>query len=287
MLHKILLLIAFITIFLSLIFSPKASKAEIATVRDWIGFFPAGTSNTSTCGITGTTSCDSKAGAFRNTWAYTNSCTQTPGATPRLADPTGCSFTLTPPPTSGSFEFRMYANNQETPDALIATSKTITATAGPTPTPTPTVNKLYYITGDLIINSNITINETGIIFVGGNFTIDTNLTHTGSNAGLVFIVKGDVVISPSVTRIDAVIMSSGRIYDAGSGCSHSLPVSASQLVINGSLISLDNNNKIEFCRSLGANNTTTPAEKINQQPKYLVILRDLYSDTLQKWSEIQ
>lgn len=267
---------------------PKSVLAEIATVRDWIGFFPAGTSGASTCGTDGTTSCDSKAGAFRNTWAYTNSCTQTPGAIPRLADPTGCSFTLTPAPTSGSFEFRMYANNQETPDALIATSKTITA--GPTPTPSPpppTVNKLYYITGDLIINSNITVNETGIIFVGGNLTITTNLTHTGSNAGLVFIVKGDVVISPLVTRIDAVIMSSGRIYDAGSGCSHSLPVSASQLVINGSLISLDNNNKIEFCRSLGANNTTTPAEKINQQPKYLVILRDLYSDTLQKWSEIE
>ncbi|MDD5147691.1 MAG: hypothetical protein PHV63_04055 [Candidatus Daviesbacteria bacterium] len=156
----------------------------------------------------------------------------------------------------------------------------------PTPTP-PVLDKLYHITGDLTIESNMTVGKTGVIFIDGNLSINTNLTHTSSNAGLVLAAKGDVTINPSVTRIDAVIISSGKIYTAGSGCNHGSPVTASQLIINGSLISLDSNKNIEFCRTLGSNNTTTPTEQIIQQPKYLVILRNLFSQTYQKWEEIQ
>ncbi|MDD5416057.1 MAG: PA14 domain-containing protein [Candidatus Daviesbacteria bacterium] len=164
----------------------------------------------------------------------------------------------------------------------------VAPTPTPTPTPTPPVlDKLYHITGDLTVESNMTVGKTGIIFIDGNLSINTNLTHTSSNAGLVLAVKGDVTVNPSVTRIDAVIISSGKIYTAGSGCNHGSPVTANQLVINGSLISLDSNKNIEFCRTLGSNNNTTkPAELINNQPKYLVILRNLFSQTYQKWEEI-
>lgn len=148
------------------------------------------------------------------------------------------------------------------------------------------LEKIYYITGDLTVpvGSSITVDKTGIIFTDGNLTINTNLTYTNENAGLVFIAQGDIIINPSVTRIDAVLIASGHIYTAGANCSHNTPVTASQLIINGSLISLTSNNNIEFCRNLSNNNN--PAEVINQQPKYLVILKDLFADTLQKWSEI-
>lgn len=155
---------------------------------------------------------------------------------------------------------------------------------------TSSTDKLYHITtdgvtpGDLTISSNITVDKTGIIFVDGNLNINTNLTHTSNSAGLVFVVKGNVNIASTVTRIDAVIISTGSIYTAGAGCTTN-SVTAGALTIYGSLISLDANDKIKLCRTLANNNAA--AEIVKQQPKYLVILRDLYAEILQKWSEIQ
>ncbi len=146
-----------------------------------------------------------------------------------------------------------------------------------------------YTTGDnLIIDnpSDITGNNTGLIFVDKNLSITKDIKGNNSKSGIVFIVGGDVIIDQSVTQIDGVIISSGKIYTAGTGCSNTLPVTTSALTINGSLISLNQSDSvpIKFCRTLSNNNN--PAEIINAQPKYLVILRDLMSDTYQKWSEI-
>ncbi|MCL4365863.1 hypothetical protein M1437_01400 [Patescibacteria group bacterium] len=149
------------------------------------------------------------------------------------------------------------------------------------------INKDQFTNGDLTISSNITVSNTGIIFVDGDLNITTNLTNTNNTTGLVFVVKGNVNIDPIVTRIDAVIISSGIIYTAGAGCSHShlTPVpNNQQLIINGTLVALDANKDIEFCRQLADN--SQPAERIYQQPKYLAILRNIYSDTIQKWSEL-
>lgn len=152
-------------------------------------------------------------------------------------------------------------------------------------TSAPISGKLYNVTGDLTINYNIIpINETGMVFVDGTLTINTNLTHANENVGLVLLSKGDINIASTVTRIDAVLIAGGKIYTAGAGCIRN-SVSANQLVINGSLITLDSSNNIVFCRVMADNNT--PAEKIVQQPKYLVILRNILSTTLQKWAEIQ
>lgn len=162
----------------------------------------------------------------------------------------------------------------------------------PSATPAPIPGKLYHVTGDLTINSNITpLAETGMVFVEGVLNINTNLTHADENAGLVLLSKGDIVIAPSVTRIDAVLIAGGKIYTAGADCIKNTVTESSpgapiqQLKIYGSLITLDSNNNIQFCRSLANNNT--PAETITQQPKYLVILRNILSTTLQKWTEIQ
>lgn len=273
------ILLPVLIIFILITFFPKIVRAEIATTWDWIGFFATNQP--------GNSKSDTVNG---NSWAYTYNCSQANPpltAIPKLADPTGCNFTFNPPPPDNSYQFRLYANDQQTSDALIATSKTIYVGPSPSPTPQPIPGKLYNVSGNLILDSNITVSEIGMIFVDGNLSINTNLTHNNNNAGLVFVVKGDVAIAPSVTQVDAVLISSGIIYTAGAGCSHNSPVNTSQLIINGSLVSLDGSKNIEFCRTLESGNRTTPAERINQQPKYLVILRDLYSETLQKWSEIQ
>lgn len=152
-------------------------------------------------------------------------------------------------------------------------------------------NHVYNVTGSLNISGNNSGNETGVVFVSGNLNFTTNYTYGTPLTGTVFVVNGNINIDPAVTRIDAVLISSGTIYTAGAGCSLAInPGTNSQLVINGSLISLSEDNKIEFCRKLGETGTkkdsTDPAELINHQVKYLVILRDLISETYQKWSEI-
>lgn len=154
-----------------------------------------------------------------------------------------------------------------------------------------------YTASDVNINGTYNYNGTAVIFVEGNMIIKGDIrAHDPAIQGLVFVVKKDVIIDKSVAQIEAVLISSGHIYtavDTGGGssppysCSHASPIAVRKLTVYGSLISLDESKTIEFCRTLGANDDTTPAEVINQQPKYLVILRDLFSDTLQKWSEIQ
>lgn len=59
----------------------------------------------------------------------------------------------------------------------------------------------------------------------------------------------------------------------------------SQLVINGSVISLSSNYPPKFVRDRGDN--SQPSEIINYQPKYLVILKDIFSKDLTIWREIK
>ncbi len=146
-------------------------------------------------------------------------------------------------------------------------------------------NNLYDIKGDLTINTANGGTGNGIVFVEGNLNITGNYTYGTALSGTVFIVSGNVNISSSVTRVDAVIIAAGTIctaIDSNNACN--LIVQTQPLVINGSLISLTNTSPIKFRRTLS--NNTQPSEKINHQIKYLVILRNTVVSTIQKWSEI-
>lgn len=148
-----------------------------------------------------------------------------------------------------------------------------------------TVDGIYVTSGDLTINSSPTGGGTQIVFVEGNLIFSDNYTYGSRSSGTVFVVKGNVNINQSVKQIDAVIISSGTICTAYNGIScPTSNVIASQLTINGSLVSLDSTKPIQFKRNLTDN--TQAAEVINHQPKYLVLLRNIFSLTLQKWSEI-
>lgn len=153
---------------------------------------------------------------------------------------------------------------------------------------------IYLINGDLTVNGNNTGTNSGVVFVEGNLNFNQNYTYGSALTGTVFVVSGDVNIHIDVTRIDAVIISNGIICTAFDGgiCPGSNIV-AQPLIINGSLISIKQPNPadinppplpIRFRRSLAVNSAA--AEIINHQVKYLVILRNLFSDTWQKWSEI-
>lgn len=168
-----------------------------------------------------------------------------------------------------------------------------------TPTNFTVVDQTVYQTknngssGDLAISGNFsTSNATTVVFVDRDLSITGDFIYGNPNSGLVFVVKGNVNIKETVNRIDAIIISSGFIFTAyqptdTSPCdlAPSNLRRTDQLVINGSLISLDSTKPIKFCRTLTAGNSI-PAEKIVHQVKYLVILRNLLSDTWQRWSEI-
>jgi len=156
-------------------------------------------------------------------------------------------------------------------------------------------DSIYHVNGNLTLSANNTGTHTGVVFVEGNLNFNSNYcygapdclptTPVAATVGTVFVVKGSVNIDPAVKRIDAVIISQGKF------CSNKLPTGGCKstrndqpLVIKGSIISLDQNNPPIFARVLA--NNSQPAEQIIYQVKYLVILRHLLSDTLQKWNEI-
>lgn len=159
-----------------------------------------------------------------------------------------------------------------------------------------TADTVYYVTGSFTLSGNppASANKTYVVFIYGDLTISSDYTYADSDAqhGTVFVVQGNVNILSNVIRIDAVIISEGIISTAGRTCTGEVP--ASSLTINGSLISLNQDQKqptdpppIRFCRTLAeAGNDTAPAEIIKHEVKYLVILRDILSDTVQKWTEV-
>lgn len=150
------------------------------------------------------------------------------------------------------------------------------------------LNRLFFIDGNLNLNGNVFSGRDApvVVFVKGNLTIGSNITYGSSSnkAGLIFVVGGDTVIDSSVSEINSVIISSGTIYTAGASCSPGAVATSNPLTIKGSLIALNANNWIHFCRSLS--NNSNPAEIIKLQPKYLAIFKDIFSETLQKWSEV-
>jgi hypothetical protein len=72
--------------------------------KDWIGLYKTGAANTA-----------------YTSWIYDSSCTQTAGSTAKASG--SCQFTM--PNTTGTYEFRLFANDGYT---LIAKSGTVSVT---------------------------------------------------------------------------------------------------------------------------------------------------------------
>ncbi len=122
-----------------------------------------------------------------------------------------------------------------------------------------------------------------VIFIDGVLDIDGDVIFrtTDPDSGIVFVVKNDINIKPTVEQIDAVLISSGRICTAATGnpCHTQSYQKTDPLIINGGLISLNPDKPIDFKRTLD-DNSAAAAEQINAQPKYLIILKGLFSKDL-------
>lgn len=155
-------------------------------------------------------------------------------------------------------------------------------------------NTLLYRNGSLNLQGSVLSNISGgnvlVFFVNGNLNIETNVTEAQNNqaGGVVFVVKGKVNVASNVTVINAVIIAEGQICSAcdNSGTATNNPIFPfdQPLVITGSLISLDTSSPIRFVRQY--NNNLQPAEQINAQAKYLVILKDIFGEKIKVYQEI-
>lgn len=153
---------------------------------------------------------------------------------------------------------------------------------------------LLYRNGDLSLQGSVLANTSSgnviVVFVNGNLNIQTDITQARDNqaGGVVLVVKGQVNIDPGVKTINAVIVAEGQICTAcdinGTATNNSVYPFDNQLVINGSLISLDQQRPIRFVRQYVSN--TQPAELINAQAKYLVILKDIFGERIKVYQEI-
>jgi len=116
--------------------------------------------------------------------------------------------------------------------------------------------------------------KSGVIFVEGDLTIDTNIATTD----LVMIVaKGDITINPNVTRVDGILF--GKSITASGE-------SASQLVINGSIYGL---NSVVLNRSFNPkkSNNTTPAVEVRYNPSLIFKLPAKMIQNITRWRLLQ
>ena len=151
-------------------------------------------------------------------------------------------------------------------------------------------NSIYNITGNLTIDGTINAPQRSVIvFVDGNLLINQNITYGrgNSNAGFVFIVKGDVRVHTRVTELNGIFVTNGAFCSAtndttSANCSDVGLIQ--QLVINGAVISTNSSKPPKFVRRLDEN--VNPAEKINFEPKYLVMLKDTLSSSQRVFTEV-
>ncbi len=154
-------------------------------------------------------------------------------------------------------------------------------------------NRLYWVkkessqpaSGSLIVGKNIAVQKSGVIFVDNDLYINTNLTHSATGAGLIFIVKGNVYVNQNVTEVDALIITTGTFCSSWNGADCVSKNPDSQLLIKGSVISLSADKKPRFVRKITDN--YQPAEQLDYQPKYMVIFKDIFAKDLKIWTEKQ
>ncbi|MBI2036292.1 hypothetical protein HYT17_01570 [Candidatus Microgenomates bacterium] len=102
-------------------------------------------------------------------------------------------------------------------------------------------------------------NQKKAVIIEGDMVIDTNFTP--ANASTAFIVKNKINISPSVSQVNAILLSWGGIDTA---------VSSTRLTVNGMLLSYGH---ITLGRT--SSDPNSPAETVNYEPRLLLDMIDI------------
>lgn len=122
--------------------------------------------------------------------------------------------------------------------------------------------------------------ESYVIFVNGNLDINNDITVTPGGF-LAFIVKGDVTIDPEVTDLQGLYVIDGSFvtetkYVEG-------VTDDEQLVTGGSIVAWGS---LSLSRSLGAANSSLPAEKFVYRSDLLTNMPDTMKTFVMQWNEV-
>ena len=170
---------------------------------------------------------------------------------------------------------------QDLYDTIIGTRVDISSN-----TELPTVSGVYEFGGDLVLNNqfipntydNATFDQ--VIFVDGTLTIAANISIDTTSAVL-FVVKNNVFIDENVTEVHA-----GVIADANFETAYNLAEgkSTQALSLFGFFVAED----IKLQRTLqGTNNETNPSESFFYEPKYVIQMKDFFSNNDVIWESVQ
>jgi hypothetical protein len=143
---------------------------------------------------------------------------------------------------------------------------------------------LDYTTDGTVSCTTTAVKDARLVFVEGDLTISRNVTN---GLPLVFIVRGNITIRPTVTRVDAILLSDRSISDT--------PGATNQLRVFGSVIGVLTDtvgdgillyrNVGNDC-SIGVCNQNDPSEEIIFQPKYLYLLAEYLGVFVSTYREV-
>lgn len=127
------------------------------------------------------------------------------------------------------------------------------------------------------LNSIAGLTGRGTLWVAGDLNINSNIEYSNAVAtianlpNLAIFVEGDIVIDPSVTRIDAMLISGGKIDTCKDSGDKSANKCEKQLTINGAISSLGS--RIDLSRRHYSPNdpNANPAELVILTPQSIIM----------------
>lgn len=141
--------------------------------------------------------------------------------------------------------------------------------------------EFYFIepsTGEAHLSSawSVESGEKYVVFVDGDLRIDQNVTV--ANGGfLLWVVSGDIIIDPTVSEVEGLMVASGRWVSESTGATDT------QLTVAGSVVGWGG---IELNRDLGGAANASPAERFVYRSDLLITMPDPVKTFVMQWAEV-
>lgn len=144
------------------------------------------------------------------------------------------------------------------------------------------------ISGNFVVDGNFTVDNAtipsglptanfgAVVFIDGDLVIKKNYS-LGNGGALIFIVNGDLLIDKEVEDVAGFFIVSGRFDSAYNGGG-----ATEALTLRGGLAAQE----IILSRSLKSDNEEEPAEMVNFEPKYYLLLGKAFSSYRISWQEV-